>query len=66
MNLSEAVFNYKSNLNKEKDENKNFHEIRDYYNLIELIVRKILNKKDCNPIEEVFFLIESNYNGLLK
>ena len=65
-NLSEVVFNYKLKLNNEKDENKNFHGTRDYYNLIKSVVRNILNKKDCNPIEEVFFSIESNYNGLLK
>jgi hypothetical protein len=65
-NLSKAVYNYKLKLNNEKDENKNFHGTRDYYNLIKSVVRNILNKNDCNPIEEVFFSIESNYNGLLK
>ena len=58
--------NYKLKLNNEKDENKNFHGTRDYYNLIKSVVRNILNKKDCNPIEEVFLSIESNNNGLLK
>ena len=64
--LSEVVYKYKLKLNNEQDPNKNFHGTRDFYNLIKSVVRNITNKKDCNPINEVFFSIESNYNGLLK
>ena len=56
--LSEVVYKYKLKLNNEQDPNKNFHGTRDYYNLIKSVVRNIINKKDCNPIHEVFFSLK--------
>ncbi len=64
--LSKAVYKYKKGLFESKDINRNFHGTRDFYNLIKSVVRNILNKKDCNLIDEVFFSIECNYNGLFK
>ncbi len=64
--LSKAVYKYKKRLLDSKDPNRYFHGTRDFYHLIKSVVRNILNKKECDLINEAFFSIESNYNGLLK
>ena len=66
--LVKAVYRYKSGLNTIKDKNRNFHGTRDFYYLIKTLVRNILSKqsKNLNIFDEVFFAIESNYNGLFK
>jgi hypothetical protein len=64
--LSKVVYEYKNKLNIIDDPNKNFHGSRDFYNLIKSVVKRLKNKKNCNIIDEVFFSIESNYNGIIK
>ena len=68
IHLVKSVYQYKNRLNKNKDKNKNFHGTRDFYYLIKNIVRNIIKKQNTNfdIYDEVFFAIESNYNGLFK
>ena len=66
--LVRAVYKYKNDLNKNKDINRNFHGTRDFYSLIKTFVNNIIKKQGTNfdLYNEVFFAIESNYNGLYK
>jgi len=64
--LSNVIYEYKNKLNISGDPNKNFHGSRDFYNLIKSIVKRLNNKKNYNIIDEVFFSIECNYNGIIK
>ena len=66
--LVKSIFKYKNGLNSSKDKNKNFHGTRDFYYLIKTLVRNIIKKQNTNfnIYDEIFFAIESNYNGLFK
>ena len=68
--LSKVVYRYKKKLNDISDINRNFHGTRDFYNLIKSVVRNIMKKKEkniqVNILEEAFFSIECNYNGLIQ
>lgn len=64
--LVESVYKYKNGLNINKDKNRNFHGTRDFYYLIKTLVSNIIKKQNTsfNIYDEIFFAIESNYNGL--
>ena len=66
--LVKSVHKYKTGLNFSKDKNRNFHGTRDFYYLIKTLVSNIIKKQNTNIniFDEVFFAIESNYNGLFK
>ena len=66
--LVKSVFKYKNGLNVAKDKNKNFHGTRDFYYLIKTLVNNIIKKQGTkfDIYNEIFFSIESNYNGLYK
>ena len=68
-NLSKVVYRYKKKLNDIKDPNRYFHGTRDFYNMIKTVVRNIIKKNDknLNPniLQEAFFSVECNYNGLI-
>ena len=66
--LVKSVYKYKNRLNSSLDINKNFHGTRDFYYLIKNLVNNIIKKQGTSfdLYDEVFFAIESNYNGLYK
>lgn len=66
--LTRALFNYNLYLKNISAEQINFHGARDFYNLIKIVAKKILeqNSKGENIILQAFFAIESNYNGIFR
>ena len=64
--LINAVFSYNHYLKEINAEQINYHGARDFYNLIKILTKKILEKdsKEENGISPAFFSIECNYNGI--
>ena len=64
--LINAVFSYNHYLKEINAEQINYHGTRDFYNLIKILTKKILEKdsKEETGISPAFFSIECNYNGI--
>ena len=65
-NLTKVIFNYNLYLKNIRDDQFFFHGTRDFYNLIKMVTRKILDKEfdDKIALNAALFAIECNYNGI--